>query len=261
MVPSSAIAETFDDKATNWSRKRRWMEVIGDDRPLDGLLSSYIKDGMTIADIGGGDGGFLSHHVAKLPHCICFLLDLSRRMVMEAKTKLNAASSAVTLVANASRTPLPSGCCHIVVLRQVLHHTVNPSGVISEIWRILRPGGAVFVQVPGPGFFSTWSPYPGKHELDPVGRFSEDEISQILQQNGFTSSVWSQKFKARFENIYCIFKHAQAVGLLERLVQYRSGSSECFRELFEREPIVNLLTSGPPIEVEFGYVFGIGRKE
>lgn len=43
---------------------------------------------------------------------------------------------------------LPDGAFDYVVCTEVLEHTLRPWDAVDEIWRILRPGGLVFITVP-----------------------------------------------------------------------------------------------------------------
>ena len=46
------------------------------------------------------------------------------------------------------RLPLADNCMDTVILSDVLEHIADPSLVLAEVWRILRPGGHVLVNTP-----------------------------------------------------------------------------------------------------------------
>ena len=58
-------------------------------------------------------------------------------------------SSAVTqFVADAHQIPLADGAVDAVVVQAVLEHVLDPSAVVSEIHRVLRPDGLVYAETP-----------------------------------------------------------------------------------------------------------------
>lgn len=55
----------------------------------------------------------------------------------------------VDVVARAEQLPLASARFDLVICTQVLEYIAQPSLVLSEIHRVLRPGGALLLSVPG----------------------------------------------------------------------------------------------------------------
>lgn len=51
-------------------------------------------------------------------------------------------------VADAHSIPLMSGCVDLVCIQAVLEHVINPIQVVSEIVRVLKPGGFVYAETP-----------------------------------------------------------------------------------------------------------------
>ena len=54
----------------------------------------------------------------------------------------------VDIVANATRMPFLDETFDLVICDAVLEHVPNPQAIVSEILRVLRPGGQVYVEVP-----------------------------------------------------------------------------------------------------------------
>jgi len=54
----------------------------------------------------------------------------------------------VDIVANATRLPFLDETFDLVICEAVLEHVPNPQAIVSEIIRVLRPGGQVYVEVP-----------------------------------------------------------------------------------------------------------------
>lgn len=51
-------------------------------------------------------------------------------------------------VADAHSIPLVSGCVDLVCIQAVLEHVIDPVQVVSEICRVLKPGGFVYAETP-----------------------------------------------------------------------------------------------------------------
>jgi len=58
------------------------------------------------------------------------------------------ASPHVQIVADAHDIPVTSQTFDAIVVQAVLEHVIDPVRVVTEIHRVLRPGGAVYSEVP-----------------------------------------------------------------------------------------------------------------
>lgn len=63
----------------------------------------------------------------------------------------------VDLVGDLHRIPLADGSLDAVICNGVLEHVEDPERVVQELWRVLRPGGRVFVSLP---FLQGYHPSP-----------------------------------------------------------------------------------------------------
>lgn len=54
----------------------------------------------------------------------------------------------VHFIADAHTIPLADASVDAVVVQAVLEHVLQPSTVVAEIWRVLRPGGLVYAETP-----------------------------------------------------------------------------------------------------------------
>ena len=106
------------------------------------------KPGMTIADIGAGDGSYsfaaekivgASGHVYATEIDAAKLADLRDKV---AKQKL----VNVTIVESAADdTKLPSDCCDAIFLRRVYHHITAPEAFDKNLLRSLKPGARLAI--------------------------------------------------------------------------------------------------------------------
>jgi SAM-dependent methyltransferase len=83
----------------------------------------------------------------------------------------------VSVVGLAENLPLADSSCDAVVLVAVLEHVRDPARTFSEISRVLRPLGRVFVDVP---FLQGYHAAPNDYR-----RFTEQGLRTELQKHGF----------------------------------------------------------------------------
>ncbi|HEY2108701.1 MAG TPA: methyltransferase domain-containing protein, partial [Candidatus Acidoferrales bacterium] len=101
------------------------------------------KPGMTVADIGAGDGSYsfaAEKIVGASGRVYATELDQAKLKALRdevAKQKL----ANVTIVESApDDTKLPTGCCDAIFLRRVYHHITAPEAFDKTLLRSLKPG-------------------------------------------------------------------------------------------------------------------------
>lgn len=75
--------------------------------------------------------------------------DLAESMLIVARQNVQAAGleSAVELVLrDCKKLPDPDGTYDAVISNSIVHHIPEPRDVLSEMWRVLKPGGTLFVR-------------------------------------------------------------------------------------------------------------------
>ena len=77
----------------------------------------------------------------------------------------------VEVVANACRIPFSDNSCDRVACLALLEHVDDPRGVVTEIHRVLKPGGVVDAVVP---FCHPYHPFPSDFH-----RFSKEGLSTV----------------------------------------------------------------------------------
>lgn len=149
--------------------------------PVDWLT---IPPGGIALDVGSGPGSVtasLAH--AAGPDGLALGVDISEPMLARA-VRAAAGPQVGFLRADAQRLPLRDETVDAAVSIAVLQLIPDPAATLSEIARVLRPGGRLAVMVPTlrPPF-DLWQKLPngGAHV------FGEDEIGDILEDHGFLS--------------------------------------------------------------------------
>lgn len=104
-----------------------------------------IRSGSKVLDIGSGPGHIASH-LTKLGASVTGV-DFSPRMVEVARKKY----PQITFEqADAEELPFEAGYFDTVVANYVVHHLARPEKVLSEVYRVLKPGGRFAFAVWGP---------------------------------------------------------------------------------------------------------------
>ncbi|MEV4943527.1 class I SAM-dependent methyltransferase [Streptomyces zaomyceticus] len=116
-------------------------------------IERYIRlDGQVVADVGGGRGYFTREFRRRGAQSYLFEPDLSE---LAAETEPGA------IVADGYLLPLADGTADVCFSSNVLEHVRDPGTFLSEMVRVTRPGGLIYVS------FTNWLSPWGGHEWAP----------------------------------------------------------------------------------------------
>lgn len=87
------------------------------------------------------------------------------------------AAPGIDFVGTATNLPFDADTVDLIVTQEVLEHVDDPFMAACEIYRVLKPGGKAFVQLP---FIIGYHPCPVDY-----WRFTEHGIEQLMSQAGF----------------------------------------------------------------------------
>ncbi len=134
--------EFFDKHARQWDDLAR--TLLPAPRYREPLLS-LVPMGKSVVEIGFGAGGLLPALAARSASVIG--IDHSPAMLDEARRRLTEEQvSGVELrLGEMTHLPLPDRSAHCVLLAMVLHHAADPPAVLTEIRRVLVPGGMLLL--------------------------------------------------------------------------------------------------------------------
>jgi SAM-dependent methyltransferase len=176
-VWASPIGSMLYDNAQAISRKffSVWQH------PIDWL---NIPAGGIALDIGSGPGSVTASLArAAGPDGLALGIDISKPMLARA-VRAQAGAQVGFLRADAQRLPLRDQTVDAVVSIAVLQLIPEPAKALSEIARVLRPGGRLAVMVPIVRSLPLlWQRLPNGGAYV----FGEDEIGDILENHGFVS--------------------------------------------------------------------------
>ncbi|MGE0362424.1 MAG: ArsR/SmtB family transcription factor [Vicinamibacterales bacterium] len=105
----------------------------------------HLLPALDVADVGCGEG-YLTLEAARWARKV---IGIDRSAAVLARARQLADRRKVTNVSwkrgDIEKLPLPDQCVDVVLLSQTLHHAGEPSRVLREAARVLRPGGRVLI--------------------------------------------------------------------------------------------------------------------
>ncbi len=120
---------------------------------FDTLLSPDLRqtDFQTILEVGAGTGGY-TRLLKELAHHQMVVSELSFNMLTVLKAKEHPPNRCAYLAADAAGLPFSDESFDNVFAFACFHHISDTAGAFKEIYRILRPGGRLFLMEPNPVF-------------------------------------------------------------------------------------------------------------
>ena len=156
-----------------------------------------MESGSTIVDLGTGPG-ILSIELHKLlPQAKIIGIDLSSDMLEIARKNADEAgmSNFETRLGKAEKISIESNSVNLVVTQSSFHEWEDQRKGLSEIFRILKPGGSLILKDYNQGWLSGWRRGLFKFLLTMVGesykdhvemfKFTFDQVADLLKEAGF----------------------------------------------------------------------------
>jgi SAM-dependent methyltransferase len=146
-----------------------------------------------VLEIGCGAGNLLTHIGASAARLAA--LDLSRGALEFTANRLAHLKKPawVTIQAFGEHIPLQDHCAAWVVLSEVVEHLADPHDMLAETWRVLQPGGRLFLTTPN--YHSLWpllektvdflNLAPKMAGEQHISRFNPTRLDALLRQAGW----------------------------------------------------------------------------
>ncbi len=171
----------------NWAERwvvnnplRVWEQRL-EIRRLKGMMS--LQPGATALEVGCGRGAGAHLILQEFQLSQVYAMDLDVRMVRKAQDYLALRSAGLVrlFVGNVFRLPLNPESLDAVFGFGVLHHVVDWRAALSEIARVLKPGGVYYLEELYPALYQNF--LTRRILLHPAeDRFFSQDLRQALQQ-------------------------------------------------------------------------------
>lgn len=150
------------------------------------LEQMQLQDAETILEVGFGNGKLIPEVLAKANHIQYHGLDFSETMVAEAQSfnKNEIASGEVDIrQGNISALPYPDHFFDKVFTINTLYFWDNPESDILELYRVLKPGGKIFIGIRPKEIMRTlpFTSYGFK-------LYYREDVLSLLERAGFNST-------------------------------------------------------------------------
>ena len=136
-----ASAEYFERVAGEWDSLRSgyFGEAVRD----AAIARAYLRPEMVVADIGSGTG-FMAAGLAPLVAKV-YAVDGSEAMLEVAREKLASFGNVELQLADGATLPFDDAALDAVFANMYLHHCPDPQAAITEMVRVLKPGGRLVI--------------------------------------------------------------------------------------------------------------------
>ncbi|MEK7649498.1 MAG: class I SAM-dependent methyltransferase [Patescibacteria group bacterium] len=147
-------------------------------------IERFVREGSVLCDLGCGREAFLLKHFSrKIKHGYGF----DKYITAEE-------GGAYTLKALEldDKVPLPDATVDLVTILAALEHFSDEAGMLSEVYRVLKPGGRVVITVPTwrnkplLEMLASWGVINKDEILDHKRYYSKKELSAALTKAGFS---------------------------------------------------------------------------
>jgi ubiquinone/menaquinone biosynthesis C-methylase UbiE len=127
----------------------------------------------------GCSSGFMLHLIRQsLPEAFLIGSDIISGPLLRLATKM---PDIPLLQFDLTRCPLPDQSVDIVLMLNVLEHIREEEAALRHVHRILKPGGAVIIEVPaGSQLYDLYDQFLGHHR-----RYSKDSLAKLLRKFDF----------------------------------------------------------------------------
>ncbi len=139
-------AETADGKGWKYDYLRS--------AQLNVISMLEVRENMNFLDIGCGTGWAIGQAARLIDFKGSFYgVDLSQKMIEKAQDNFKEYNGFHFIKANSESIPLDDNFFDIIICTNSFHHYLHPDKAMKEIFRLLKPGGRIYILDPAADFW------------------------------------------------------------------------------------------------------------
>jgi ubiquinone/menaquinone biosynthesis C-methylase UbiE len=221
----------------------------------DDFITRPSLTGQTVLEIGCGYGGMVAALLDQGAGTVIGI-DVSQERLAYAKKRLAQEPRCQLALDDIHHTGLPAASVDLAVTDAVLEHVTDITVALTEVSRILRPGGRLYAK-----FSPTWLTYNGPHLITYIAvpwvhlLFSDRTIVNVLGHYRNTGRFPAQSVTERIDDFRSMgrltrrkFRRAAtAAGFL--VVQEKSRSPRAWKTAVARLPVLDELLAGQIVAI------------
>ena len=125
--------------------------------------------------------GFYLNMIRTVSHCRLVGLELDPEVIVKTAHNIGHLPDITLTRANIYQQPYPHNTFDAAILSEILEHVDNDVRGLTEVFRVLKPGGVVAITVPNANYPFWW---------DPINRTLEDLLHTHIQ-SGPLAGIWA----------------------------------------------------------------------
>ena len=226
---------TYANQRVNYDLIAHLYDEPGRDYVADPNLSEFIKEKAgqqtfcpQILDMGCGTGKQLTANHKYFSGAKATGLDLSYRMLLQARKRCPEID---WVQGNSANPPFSDDRFDYITNQFSYHHIPNKDRLISETYRILKPGGRLVITNLDPWSMTSWIVYtffPESMQRDFADFFTMDQLTALMRAVGFCDIRTSWKHSHNEENLndflqYAFRRHRTSQLMAIQDVYYEAG--------------------------------------
>ena len=161
-----------------------------------------------ILDMGCGTGKQLAATYDKFPELLMVGLDFFYGMLQQAQKRSGVIN---WMQGDSANLPFTNNAFDYITNQFSYHHVQDKKGMISESYRILKPGGRFVITNLDPWSMFNWIIYtffPASKKRDLSDFLSVDSLRLLMQNTGFSNVRVTYRYKQSEENLHDFLKYA-----------------------------------------------------
>lgn len=139
----------------------------------------------------------------------------------------------------------------IIILKQVLHHMIDPKQALIKLSKIINDNGRVIIMTPNERYQKTIIPFD--ENCDKLGRISIENMNKYLQDVPMEiKEVKCVRSSAVFNSEYDYFNFIFSIGSLQKIFEYKKTYIPCKKFI---DSFKDLFMKNREITVDFDYSY------